>query len=57
VCNQAEDVQTREIVAVKKLQRLHYSPYFLSEILNHRQLCHPHVVKFHEVQQMLRGIV
>ncbi|KAF6250539.1 kinase-like domain-containing protein [Scenedesmus sp. NREL 46B-D3] len=46
---QAEDVQTGEVVAVKKLQRLHYSPYFLSEILNHRQLCHPHVVKFHEV--------
>jgi hypothetical protein len=31
VCMQAEAAQTHEIVAVKKLQRLHYNPFIFAE--------------------------
>ncbi|KAF6263511.1 kinase-like domain-containing protein [Scenedesmus sp. NREL 46B-D3] len=45
----ARNTKTGEQVAIKKMERLHLQRYVESEILNHSQLRHPHVVQFREV--------
>eukprot|EP00879_Flechtneria_rotunda_P000411 GHRR01000505.1.p1 GENE.GHRR01000505.1~~GHRR01000505.1.p1 ORF type:complete len:321 (+),score=76.98 GHRR01000505.1:171-1133(+) len=45
----AKNTKTGEQVAIKKMERVHVQRYVESEILNHSQLRHPHVVQFREV--------
>ncbi|WIA16599.1 hypothetical protein OEZ85_013266 [Tetradesmus obliquus] len=45
----ARNTKTGEQVAIKKMERAHLQRYVESEILNHSQLRHPHVVQFREV--------
>jgi serine/threonine-protein kinase SRK2 len=45
----ARNTRTGEQVAIKKMERAHLQRYVESEILNHSQLRHPHVVQFREV--------
>lgn len=45
----AKNTKTGEQVAIKKMERAHLQRYVESEILNHSQLRHPHVVQFREV--------
>lgn len=45
----AKNTRSGEQVAIKKMERAHLQRYVESEILNHSQLRHPHVVQFREV--------
>uniref|UniRef100_A0A061SGY3 Serine/threonine-protein kinase SRK2 n=1 Tax=Tetraselmis sp. GSL018 TaxID=582737 RepID=A0A061SGY3_9CHLO len=50
VAKAAIDLQTGEMVAIKLLKRgQQFDKHVEREILNHRSLCHPNVIKFHEV--------
>jgi hypothetical protein len=40
-------------VAIKKMERAHLQRYVESEILNHSQLRHPHVVQVRQVTVLL----
>lgn len=45
----ARKKKTGEQVAIKKLDRAHLQQSLTNDIINHRQLRHPHVVRFREV--------
>lgn len=48
VC-QARDVQKDEIVAIKLLPRAEVTKYVETEIINHSQMRHPHIIQFRDV--------